>query len=146
MRACLNFSKSKDIWVNNQIYPYADNILDKLRNITDLFIITTPGSYNGIRKSIAIAEAVKLYNNCELYGVNLLTDIGPLLTNKNILFYDGPYKYFFCRKLNKVFLNPEFELSNYEDTLDWSTNNIVKYLNNIQLNPLLAIYYDKFNY
>ena len=69
-----------------------------IKEINNIFINQGPGKFSGIRSSIAVAKAISVINNLNLYGFNVND-----LKNMN---YDNIINLFKKDKLTKNLINP----------------------------------------
>ena len=69
-----------------------------IKEINNIFINQGPGKFSGIRSSIAVAKAISVTNNLNLYGFNVND-----LKNMN---YDNIINLFKKDKLTKNLINP----------------------------------------
>ena len=78
------------------------NFLEKnntsIKEINNIFVNQGPGKFSGIRSSIAVAKAISVTNNLNLYGFNVND-----LKNMN---YDNIINLFKKDKLTKNLINP----------------------------------------
>lgn len=156
MKAILFFCQTQLVIIDGQIFVYDTNLLDKLIRCDEIFVVTYPGSYTGIRKAIAITKAIGIIYPIKFYGINLLRDFGALFYEKVFLF-DGKYIHTFDKKSQQISL--EIDLVNFLDKndfvgnvtnknrleLDFSIENIFKNLERIPKMNIQQEYYDKFS-
>tara|TARA_B100001996_G_scaffold366438_1_gene337139 strand:- start:162 stop:557 length:396 start_codon:yes stop_codon:yes gene_type:complete len=69
-----------------------------IKEINNIFVNQGPGKFSGIRSSIAVAKAISVTNNLNLYGFNVND-----LKNMN---YDNIINLFKKDKLTKNLINP----------------------------------------
>jgi tRNA A37 threonylcarbamoyladenosine modification protein TsaB len=133
MLMLMNFSESKKILYkkNNQNIEKIFNLQedsDSIAQVSKIIIINFPGSYVGIRNSMAIAKAFKfIYPEMQLFSLNLLRDYAAVnfphisshfyVINSMIYFYNSALDEFHI--YNKNILN----LETYEN--EFSCNQII---------------------
>jgi hypothetical protein len=130
---------------------------DEIVKHKNIFIVTYPGSYTGIRKSISIAKAIEIiHSEIKFYGINLLADFGTIFAGK-VFFVEKNIVHFFDSAVGKIQLRNDLDnillekntLGNVENfegkKIDFSLINIAKYIDQIPKHKIQQEYYDKFS-
>lgn len=147
-----DFSKDKSVMIDGVLYEYNEDLLEKIIEHKEIFVIQYPGSYTGIRKSMAITKAISFLRPIKVFGINLLRDFG-FLFSKNGVFYkekhiinvfDG-HKIYLVSKIEEI---PSGFWGNIEHNggyIDFSIANVYQNLDKIQKIDVFQEYYDKFS-
>lgn len=151
-----DFSSGKQVVINGIILDYSEKLLKDIVINEDIYVITCPGSYTGIRKSISMVHAIKIYKpEINIYGINLLRDFATLFTDQDVFFEEKHITYYLNRKTNDIILLNVFNAKNIKDAIgnienqngkiiDFSTSNIFSNIDLIEKKPIKLEYYDKF--
>jgi len=139
------FSKvlQSDKYINDLLAKHILDFIDenhlKLEDLEQIFVNQGPGSFSGLRSSLAIAKGISISKNIKLYGYNTFIWSCAKFYNKNniiISLIKVREKYFlgkFDRKLN-VKLEPkevpeEEIIKNYCDDVKVVPKNLIKQFN-----------------
>lgn len=151
----LDFSSSKQIFINSETLEYNENLLQNILKHNEIYVITYPGSYTGIRKSMAITKAIEITNpQIHIFGINLLRDFGSIFSEK-IFFKEKHITHCYDKITDKIYLehnfNPQLSenftgnIPNKDNKfIDFSLMNISKYIHMINKHSIFQEYYDKF--
>ena len=146
------------ISIDGIIFNYSIDLLSKIKNYNEIFVVNYPGSYTGIRKSIAITLAMNtIFPNIKTYSINLLSDFGIIFNNK-IFFKEKHVIHFYDKEEQKMqlFSTSHLEIliqnskilgniQNIENKfIDFSLENIYKNIHLISKKILIQEYFDKF--
>ena len=139
------FSKvlQSDKYINDLLAKHILDFIDenhlKLEDLEQIFVNQGPGSFSGLRSSLAIAKGISISKNIKLYGYNTFIWSCAKFYNKNniiISLIKVREKYFlgkFDRKLN-VKLEPkevpeEEIIKNYSNDVKVVPKNLIKQVN-----------------
>lgn len=153
-----SFTHDHLVCIDGEIFIYSQDLLSKISLKNEIFIVNYPGSYTGIRKSLAIITALEVFNpKLKIFSINLLNNFANLFSHK--VFFAEKHIIHYYEKNQKIQLLSILELDNLlnnsevlgnilnkdNKSIDFSLENIFKNIQFLEKTPWKQEYYDKFS-
>ena len=133
----LQRSKYNNDILMKEILDFLNECNATLKSISSIFVNQGPGSFSGVRSSIATAKGIILANNLKLYGYNtfILSGVG---------FYDERYPIYCILKVRDKYYLQKFKNNlNEQISPKQVTLNIIKKINKNNLKIIANIFSEK---
>ena len=152
------FNTNKEIIIDGCLLEYSPDLLHRLVLQEEIYVVIYPGSYTGIRKSVAIAKAIQIIKpDIKFYGTNLLINFASLFF-PIVFFAEKHIIHIYNKNTQQISVNFSIEevfqkypdivgniINQNQQYIDFSLNNLYDNLNIITKKPLKLEYYDRFS-
>lgn len=155
-RILFNFTQKQEIVYSGQLHEWQEDY-NLLHDFTfdSVFVLVNPGSYMGIRKSLAIVHGIEITQNIEATGIDLLDYLN--LFGPSVAFLQGSYVWYRINRgetqlctLDKIPPNA-FMISNIKinancEIVPCDSLSIYNFLDRLPKLPVKQLFFDKFNF